>query len=151
RLYRNVAPDDAAAKSAPPVLGPWHLCGPFSNTGGKGYTTAYPPETEIDFGKTYTGKGGGPAGWPKADLADGQVHSLARMRVNEHTVAYLCREIDCRAAIELPVSLGSDDGLKVFLNGQLIHGENVERACQPDQAKLTLSLKPGKNRLLLKV
>jgi hypothetical protein len=47
--------------------------------------------------------------------------------------------------------MGSDDSLTVWLNGTKIHSENVQRGCEPDQVKLTLNLKPGKNTLLLKV
>ena len=66
-------------------------------------------------------------------------------------MAYLYREIDFGGAVELPVSLGSDDTLTVWLNGQKLLAENVYRAAAPDQHRLTLKLKPGKNQLLLKI
>ena len=49
------------------------------------------------------------------------------------------------------MSLGSDDTLTVWLNGEKIVSENVQRACAPDQTKAVLKLKPGKNKLLMKV
>lgn len=52
---------------------------------------------------------------------------------------------------ELPISLGSDDALVVWLNGEKLHSENIQRAAGPDQAKLTLKLKEGNNQLLLKI
>jgi len=39
----------------------------------------------------------------------------------------------------------------VWLNGEKIHAENVYRACMPDQAKVDLKLKAGKNQLLIKI
>jgi hypothetical protein len=64
---------------------------------------------------------------------------------------YLCREIETAVPMELPVSLGSDDTLTVWLNGEKLHAENVHRVVGPDQARLVLKLRPGMNRLLLKV
>src|SRR5262249_34393860 len=64
---------------------------------------------------------------------------------------YLYREIEVATATELPVSLGSDDTLTVWLNGERLLAENVNRAAAPDQNFVTLKLKPGKNQLLLKI
>src|SRR5205085_23577 len=60
-------------------------------------------------------------------------------------------EIEAFAATELPVSLGSDDTLTVWLNGEKVHAENTARAAAPDQARLTLKLKPGRNQFLMKI
>src|SRR5262249_4968876 len=55
------------------------------------------------------------------------------------------------AAVEMPISLGSDDTLTVWLNGEKLLAENVYRAAAADQSRVTLKLKPGKNNLLLKI
>ena len=47
--------------------------------------------------------------------------------------------------------LGSDDGIKVWLNGQLVHANNVTRGAGPGQDKVEVTLKQGWNRLLLKI
>jgi hypothetical protein len=147
RLYRNKGKAD---KEPPLALGPWQYIGPFDNPGGRGFTTAYPPEKEIQLEKTYPGKGG-PVGWKEGKFTDGQVNSLSLFAHNNDAVVYLYREIRCRRAMKLPVSLGSDDGLVVWLNGKSVLSQNVYRACAPDQARVTLDLKSGKNDLLLKV
>jgi hypothetical protein len=49
------------------------------------------------------------------------------------------------------VSLGSDDTLTVWLNGEKVLAENVYRPAGPDQNQVTLKLKAGMNRLLLKI
>jgi hypothetical protein len=153
RLYRNVLTKEDIARMAPPNLGDWHYIGPFRNPGGSGFDTVYPPEQEIDLKKEYEGRSKQRAVWKKGDFRDGQVNNLALFRpeYNVQCLCYLYREIDSPAAAELPVSLGSDDTLTVWLNGEKIHAENVQRAAAPDQAKLTLRLKKGKNRLLLKI
>ena len=154
RLYRNIVSPDLVKSRTPPKLSKWKFIGPFDNPGGAGaYDTKLPPEKEIDFAKQYDGKSGEKAVWKDGGFADGQVNNLRLFRDNnnDNAVCYVYREIETAAAIELPVSLGSDDFLKVFLNGEQIHGENVQRGCEADQAKLTLKLKAGKNQFLMKI
>jgi hypothetical protein len=153
RLYRNVLTKDDIAQMAPPKLGDWYYIGPFRNPGGSGFDTVFPPEQEIDLKKEYEGRSKQKAVWKKGNFTDGQVNNLALFlpEYNTQSLCYLYREIDASGPAELPVSLGSDDTLTVWLNGEKIHAENVNRAAAPDQAKLTLRLKKGKNRLLMKI
>jgi hypothetical protein len=151
RLYRNQGPTDPGA--TPLRLGKWSYAGPFPNTNGQGFTTVYPPEKEIDLTKKYLGKNGEEASWREGKFIDGQVNNLALFRGenNVDAVVYLHREIECNRAMELPISLGSDDSLTVWLNGQKLIAENVARACAADQNRAVLKLKAGKNNLLLKI
>ena len=64
---------------------------------------------------------------------------------------YLMKVLDASEACDLSLSLGSDDGLKVYLNGRVILSNNVGRAAAPNQEKVNLPLKKGKNYLLLKI
>jgi hypothetical protein len=150
RLYRNKGPADP--KNIPLRLGAWHYIGPFPN-GGQGFAAVYPPEQEIDLKKEYPGKNNTKAVWKEGKFTDGQVNNLAIFDAdnNQDAVVYLYREIECNTATALPISLGSDDGLAVWLNGEKIVSDNVSRACAPDQQQPVLKLKPGKNALLLKI
>ena len=151
RLYRNRAGEPERPRA--PSLGPWYYAGPFDNTGNKGFDTVYPPELGVDLATHYAGKGGEKVVWRKAQFRDGQVNDLRLFKPqgNENAAAYVYRELDFGGAAELPVSLGSDDSLTVWLNGTRVLAENVQRGCSPDQARLTLKLRPGKNALLLKI
>ena len=53
--------------------------------------------------------------------------------------------------MRLPVWLGSDDGITVWLNGKLLLARDVHRPCAPDQEQLELDLEAGENRLLVKI
>lgn len=153
-VYRNIPPgENAPAVVEQPKLGPWSYIGPFSNSSGQGFATAYPPETEIILDKQYTGRGGKPINWKPGNFEDGKVHNLALFAAehNIQAVVYLYREIECTTACTLPVGLGSDDTLTVWVNGQKIHEEDTTRKAEPDTVKLDLKLKPGKNALLLKI
>jgi hypothetical protein len=151
RLYRNKGPVDTA--KAPLVLGKWSYIGPFPNNNGQGFDAVYPPEKDLNLTHQHAGKNGEQAIWREGKFADGQVNNLALFRPenNVNAVVYLHREIDCARPVELPVSLGSDDSLTVWLNGQKLLAERVDRACAPDQNHVVLKLKAGKNHLLLKI
>jgi hypothetical protein len=147
RLYRNKGKLDS---KAPVTLGQWYVIGPFDNAGGGGFNNVYPPEREIVLTKKYPGRGQ-EAVWKKGHFRDGDVNNLALFANNTNAVAYVYREIDCTDAAELPCSFGSDDTLTVWLNGEKLIAQNVNRACAPDQARATLKLRKGKNQLLIKV
>ena len=151
RLYRNLL--GAPPSNVAPGLGPWHYVGPFDNADGRGFDAVYPPEQGVDLKATYAGKGGEKVAWQEGKFRDGETNNLALFKPewNENAAVYLYRELGFGGAVRLPVSLGSDDTLTVWLNGARVHAENVARACAPDQAQLVLGLRPGKNALLMKI
>ena len=142
-----------AATGASELPGKWKYIGPFDNAERKGLATKYSPETAIDFSKSYAGKGGIEAVWRDGDFPDGRINDLNLFGpdASENAIVYLLREITLKKPQKLPISLGSDDSLKVFLNGKEILVVDAVRACAPDQHRVTLDLLPGTNRLLLKV
>jgi hypothetical protein len=151
RLLRNGGPIDNA--HAPLTLGDWYYIGPFDNSNSRGFDIVYAPEKEINLKGKYPGRAGTQAVWKEGKFLDGQINNLALFepRNNFDATVYLYREITCNVPTDLPIALGSDDTLTVWLNGQKLLAENVYRACAPDQHRLTLKLKAGKNQLLLKV
>ena len=127
--------------------GPWYLIGPFDN---KGLETPYPPEKQIDLDARYPGKGQ-EAVWQKMDFADGKINDLRHFKQSDHCICYLYRRIDMATARNIDVSLGSDNGLIVWLNGKKLLTDDATRPAAPDEDHLVLPLKAGRNDLLLKV
>ena len=153
RLYRNDPPAGPASPTGAQP-GVWYYAGPFDNDNRKGFETAFPPEKEkVDLAKEYTGKRGTKVTWKEGRFVDGQVTplNLFDRQLNRRAVVYLYRELDFGRAIDLPVSLGSDDTLTVWLNGEKVLAKNTRRQCGPGQDKVTLKLKPGPNALLMKI
>ncbi|MEN6577854.1 MAG: HEAT repeat domain-containing protein [Phycisphaerales bacterium] len=66
-------------------------------------------------------------------------------------VAYLRTRISSPKEQKAVIELGSDDGVKVWLNGQLVHQNNAERPVQPGQDKADVTLKEGANLVLVKL
>ena len=140
--------DSADALSKAPVLAHWHRLGPFS---AENFSTAHDEsfiderEAPVDIKNTYTERR---LKWKLAkELSDGKTHSFS----GENSATYLARSIDTRHPRPLEISLGSDDSIKVWLNGDLVHEERVQRGVKPDQSKIKLKLRAGKNWLLMKI
>jgi len=66
-------------------------------------------------------------------------------------VAYLRTRIASAKAQDAVLLVGSDDGVKIWLNGRVVHANNAVRPCAPDQDKAPIQLKQGSNALLVKV
>jgi glucose/arabinose dehydrogenase len=139
------------ASGLPALDGKWYYIGPFDNADGDGFDRAYPPEKEIDLPKTYDGKDEKAAWKEFKDFQLGKVVDLKKFQSSDFCLVYLYHEIDAPEDFELPLSLGSDDSLVVFLNGKRILADNAARAAAPDQNETTLKLRKGKNQLLIKV
>lgn len=133
-------------------FGPWFYIGPFDHTGGKGFLAVYPPEQGVDLAGSYMGKGGRTVRWQRGDqFRDGEPNDLRLFDDSDWIAVYLYRTITVPTARELPVLLGSDDTLTVWLNGEQVLVNNASRACTLGDDRVTLKLRAGKNELLLKI
>ena len=129
-------------------LSHWMVLGPLSAPGGnaaRAFKENLGPEDGVDLKRKYEN---GKTVWRREPkLVDGKVHQLP----NTIGATYLYRTIDSPAKRVLQVSLGSDDGIKVWLNAKQLLSKNVSRGAAPDQEKLRLELNKGRNELLLKI
>jgi len=143
---------EAERMAKEPSFGPWHVLAPFDSAGGKGFDAVYPPERGVELAAEYEGADGARLRWRRMDaFKDGAVNDLKIFSRNEDVCAYLYREIDAPCAMSLPVEMGSDDTLTVWLNGEKVLAKRVARPCTLGDERLELALKEGKNALLLKV
>jgi hypothetical protein len=69
----------------------------------------------------------------------------------DQAVAYLRTEIVSDAQKPARLEIYSDDGVKAWLNGKLIHENNVSRGIQDEPDVVNVTLKEGTNQLMLKV
>ncbi len=148
RLYRNLG----AAAPPPPAnaqLGKWYHLGPFN----RDFNMPFPwRSSPIVLAGEYTGKNSQKVHWKEASFTDGVPQDLASLFADKtNAEVFLYREIDAPAAMDMPISMGSDDSLKVWLNGEEILASNSERACAPDQDRAVLKLRAGKNQFLMRV
>ena len=139
-------------EKAPNYITDWQVIGPFDNKDRAGFDTNYPPETEIDLAGTYPGLGGAPVRWNATEPGRTGYVDLAKiMKPAEGGVAYAWREFEVKEDIELKVALGSNDGVKLWLNGELLLENKASRVARPGDEQVTLPLSKGKNSVLLKI
>ena len=125
-------------------LGTWYAVGPLRvGRGMDGLTQAFPPEREVDLKKPV-----GQSAWTRWPRPDGFVHRNLRMRGN--SVLYLYRTITAARAAAATLHVGSDDGMKLWLNGKLVLSA-ARTALPPGAHEVKLDLAAGENRLLMKI
>jgi hypothetical protein len=130
----------------------WLLIGPFDAPDMDYLPVAYPPEKEIALNKRYPGKGGLEVTWKKASaLPDGSLNLNDLFRPNEQALVYGLAYVHSPDERTTHLLLGSDDGVRVWLNGELVHSNPAYRGNYPDQDRIKVALHKGWNALLVKV
>lgn len=128
----------------------WWVVGPWPNPENSGYEKAFAPEQGVDLAATYT-VGDRKLSWEKYQSADGIVPLGALIRPAEDAAAYCYAEVTSPREQAVLLLLGSDDGAVLWLNGERLFGTPEPRGLVIDQDAVKGTLKPGVNRLLLKV
>ena len=130
------------------TLGPWWAIQPFDNLNETGFDTVYPPEVQTDLEKEYIGKGGRKLRWYRTNRTGRNFFSNVP---EDDVVGYALTYYDSdRDTIEI-LSLGSDDGIKVWVNDRLIFSKHIHRAIGRAQDVIALPLVKGRNKILVKV
>ncbi len=126
----------------------WEVAGPYALKGKIGadmFDVRFPPEN------------------PDAQYAHWQIMPMAiypdkpwmvpldAVFGGENKVVYLRSRIWSPRVQRVRMELGSDDGFKVWLNGVLVGGKSVARACEPGSDKINVNLVKGWNLLMLKI
>ncbi|QDU68137.1 PSD1 and planctomycete cytochrome C domain-containing protein [Engelhardtia mirabilis] len=142
---------EAGVADLPLAQGPWYQAGPFELPTATGaYQRVFGPEsdTSLDPMLEFEALEGSPRRWTyRSDFADGVVTSLAG-GVNVH---YVAKEIWSPEDRSVEVSLGSDDGFTILVNGVQVAASELPRGAAADQNRVTLPLRAGRNALVFKV
>ncbi len=134
----------------------WMVIGPFDNSDGKQLNTVYEPEEDIDFEREYDVMNGAKARWHAVSArGDGFVNLRAVMNAKklpeENALAYALVYIESPSAREVELLTGTDDGVKIWLNGEAVHNNDIYRGAFPDEDRVKVKLIEGRNELLVKV
>lgn len=129
----------------------WHLIGPFAGREMLRAKDVITPDVvdvnaQVVFeGKTYK--------WMpyRLENPNGIVDLLQAVARQSECGAYAYAEVICDEEREAILSVGSDDDIIIWLNGEIVHKNFVSRPCAPDQDKVNVKLRAGVNRILCKV
>ena len=88
----------------------------------------------------------------RAIAGDGDRVDIARYQGGQtDAAAYAATDIELDAPQTVLLGLGSDDAVKVWLNGEVVHENWVSRALTVDEDIVLAPMRAGRNRLLVKV
>jgi len=126
-----------------PFIRDWLVCGPYRMADVTGATAIF----NLSFGPEKPGEA---VKWNAVPAGD--TISLMSIFPNQsNCVAYLKAEIIASKATDAILLMGSDDGIKAWLNGTAVHSNNVDRGQVVDQDMAPVKLKKGTNELILKI
>lgn len=134
----------------------WFLLGPFPSQGGQ--------QDKLGLDRDYLQQGGGEAlargasgkimcakSWISGPEMSEEINFMDYYPGASDAVAYAYREISSERDTYAALGLGSDDGIKVWINGRLVFRRRVFRSLKPNDDLLRVRLNKGINRFLVKV
>ncbi|MGB2864995.1 MAG: HEAT repeat domain-containing protein, partial [Sedimentisphaerales bacterium] len=126
-----------------PFIRDWLVCGPYRRTGAVGATAVF----NLVFGPEKPGEA---VKWYAAPAGD-TINLSGFFPSQSDCIAYLKAEIIASKATDAILLMGSDDGIKAWMNGTEVHSNNIDRGQVVDQDMAPIKLKQGPNELLLKI
>ncbi len=150
--YGNLGKFMENVKNAPTFYTDWSVIGPFENTDLKGLSSIFPPEKGIDFKIDYTGIAGQKIRWKKTeDRFTGYIDFTKQFSPAENVVAYAFKTLSLPEARNMKFGVGSNDGVRVWINGNLVLDRPVSRKAEPNQDLINVPMNQGENSILVKV
>ena len=105
-----------------------------------GFDTVFPPES------------GAGVDWRAFDSDEFRYFDFVEAYAEtDNRVCYARVAIDAPSAMEARLSIGSNDGVKVWVNGELANEVWAGRAARPHQEIVPVRLQAGRNEILAKV
>jgi len=142
----------------------WHVVGPFSVPSmAEGVDKVFEVEKfPFTASDTFTESGQrkaidagflGKLHWKAVRIDQAGYLDLAALhgQAANNSVSYAYRIIESPVEQNATVLLGSDDGCKLWVNGEVKLTEKATRAAAPEQSRVSVRLKKGANTILLKV
>ncbi|MCB9950082.1 MAG: PSD1 domain-containing protein [Planctomycetaceae bacterium] len=137
------------APTAKLTLSEWHHAGPFAGENfEQAFANEFDPEKGVDLAATYV-LGDSTIKWtPQPEWKDDTVHNTFN---GDNAANYIFRVIESEEDQAISLSLGSDDAIKVWVNGQEAIAKLVGRAAAAGQESVQVPIRKGRNELLMKV
>ncbi len=133
------------AEQSGDFLTTWEYAGPYTKDGVNLFATVLPPEEENAPGVQWRLF---PAGTnpDKPWLLD-----FKKVIGGEERVVYLRNRVWSDSSRKAVFEIGSDDGVKLWLNGALLHSNDAERLVNPGDDAVEVTLQQGWNNVLMKI
>lgn len=145
--------------SAKDYLTEWHIIGPFfgpnANTISLDVRTPIDDELtagSIDLKRPHNSPGQSLT-WKKvsADAHRGMVNLAQHLGSADWCIAFAYAEVESIHARDVEIRCGSDDGIRVWINGKLLHSKETGRGYRVDNDRFNAHLNAGVNKILVKI
>jgi tetratricopeptide (TPR) repeat protein len=130
----------------------FHVVGAFDNEGKAGCDVDHGPEAKLDLAQVYPTRHG-ETGWRRLEARsrDGYVDLASALRPTREAVAYALTFLEAPAETRAELSVGTSGAFRLWVNGERVLLSNDYNDPRPDQARVSVRLRKGHNRVLLKV
>ena len=128
----------------------WRVLGPFALDKAEGEisTSWVAPDADEEIFASGEHK----TGWRETIASKKGYVNLGRAIGNhDNAVAYAYTELESVHARETFLKCGSDDGIKVWVNGVVVHDNDVRRGYTEKEDEAPIRLEEGVNRILVKI
>lgn len=134
----------------------WYAIGYFpAPDAGTVARVEFGPESDSDLSRVYEGKDGATVRWTRVRANDSGYLDLRDLATNTDAAqnAAVCIQtwLYTPEDREVVVALGTDDGSRIYLNGEVVYENTARRAASPLEHVATWHLRAGLNRVLLKI
>lgn len=152
-------PVEAATKLTFAAVREFLVIGPFDNTDNAGMSRPYPPEQGLSTSEWCEGVAGKvgwkrvvvPVGLDEARRVSAFVDLGSILTPRDNVVAYALTVLRSAKEQDVVLSVGSDDGFALWVNGVEVAREEAPRPASPGQNQVPVRLREGGNVVLMKV
>ncbi len=129
----------------------WMVVGLFDNPKGMPLAHQFGPEKDPGSQLSFDGRGGRKSWERRTTQYEGYLDLLVPNVDSTHAAAYAQTYIYSPTDREVRFAIGTDDGCRLWHNGNLVYEDPAPRSAHPLQHVGTLELNNGTNRVMIKV
>jgi len=152
--------DAAQVKKNEDAIQDWQIIGPFKSPIESSITVEQDTPVEeaflksegvVDRSAAYTDRGV-PVVWKQVTAnKTGYIDLVTELSASDYSIAYAYTELESIHARETVLRCGSDDGIKIWLNGRLIHTNDTMRGHIAGSDSKNIYLQAGINKIFVKI
>jgi alpha-galactosidase len=152
--------DDVQAKKFDDYITHWNIVGPFPSDKPKSISLDFKtpvdediakhPDGGVDLKATYK-SGDKTLKWQSVNSPKGFVSFSQHLGAVEWAMGYAYAEIESIHPRETVLQCGSDDGIRIWLNGKIVHNHEISRGHTAGQDSAPIYLKAGINKIVVKI
>ncbi len=134
------------------IVRDFYVVGGFENEAKSGCDTDFGPESSLQLNSAYPAQAGD-VGWVRVQTAapNGYVNLAGAVRPSNEVVVYALAILKSDVEARTDLWLGTSGAFRLFVNGVKALDSKRYNQPRPDQSRVSVQLRRGQNRILLKL